>query len=56
MEDKSAEFAQIKPEVVGRGIEEFSKPRYRVDVLKVGVPVNMAYVEGSPAAKGGGRP
>ena len=50
MEDKSAEFAQIKPEVVGRGMEEFSKPQYRVDVLKVGVTVNMAYVEGSPAA------
>ncbi len=29
---------------------EFSKPDYRVDVLKVGVPVNMAFVEGSPAA------
>ena len=29
---------------------EFSKPGYRVDVLKVGVPVNMAFVEGSPAA------
>jgi tagatose 1,6-diphosphate aldolase len=50
MEDKSAEFAQIKPEVVGRGMEEFSKQQYRVDVLKVGVPVNMAYVERSPAA------
>lgn len=50
MEAKAAEFARIKPEVVARGMEEFSKPRYRVDVLKVGVPVNMAYVEGSPAA------
>lgn len=50
MEDKAAEFARIKPEVVARGMEEFSKPQYRVDVLKVGVPVNMAYVEGSPAA------
>jgi tagatose 1,6-diphosphate aldolase len=30
---------------------EFSKPEYRVDVLKVGVPVNMAFVEGSPAAE-----
>lgn len=29
---------------------EFSKPEYRVDVLKAGVPVNMAFVEGSPSA------
>ena len=50
MEDKSKEFAKLKPEVVARGMEEFSKPGYRVDVLKVGVPVNMAYVEGSPSA------
>lgn len=50
LEDKSAEFARIKPEVVAKGMDEFSKPLYRVDVLKVGVPVNMLYVEGSPAA------
>lgn len=49
MEDKSVEFARIKPEVVARGMEEFSKPQYRVDVLKVGFPVNPAFVEGSPA-------
>src|SRR6202048_1520904 len=44
MDEKSREFAVLKPEVVTRGIEEFSKPRYRIDVLKVGVPVNMAFV------------
>jgi tagatose 1,6-diphosphate aldolase len=50
MEDKGAEFARIKPEVVAHGMEEFSKPQYRVDVLKVGVPVNMMFVEGSPSS------
>lgn len=49
MDDKGAEFARIKPEVVTQGMAEFSKPEYRVDVLKVGLPVNLAYVEGSPA-------
>ena len=46
MDEKSRDFAALKPEVVTRGIEEFSKPQYRVDVLKVGVPVNMAFVGG----------
>jgi tagatose 1,6-diphosphate aldolase len=49
-DDASAEFAAVKPEVVARSMAEFSKPEYRVDVLKVGVPVNMAFVEGSPSA------
>ena len=49
-DDASAEFARVKPEVVARSMAEFSKPEYRVDVLKVGVPVNMAFVEGSPSA------
>jgi tagatose 1,6-diphosphate aldolase len=44
IDEKSREFAVLKPEIVTRGIEEFSKDRYRVDVLKVGVPVNMAFV------------
>ena len=45
LDEKSREFAVLKPEVVTRGIEEFSQSRYRVDVLKVGVPVNMAFVD-----------
>jgi tagatose 1,6-diphosphate aldolase len=45
MDEKSAEFARIKPEVVTRSIEEFCKPSYAVDVLKVGAPVNMNFVE-----------
>jgi tagatose 1,6-diphosphate aldolase len=46
MDEKGREFAILKPEIVTHGIEEFSKPQYRVDVLKVGVPVNMAFVGG----------
>jgi len=44
MDDKGGEFARIKPDSVTRSIEEFCKPGYGVDVLKVGVPVNMAFV------------
>jgi tagatose 1,6-diphosphate aldolase len=51
-DEKSIEFARKKPEIVARSIEEFSKPQYGVDVLKVEVPVNMAYVAGSKACKG----
>ncbi len=50
MDEKGRDFAKCKPGVVKASVEEFSKPRYAVDVLKVGVPVNMAYVEGSPSA------
>lgn len=50
MDEKGREFAKCKPEVVTTSVAEFSKPRYAVDVLKVGVPVNMAFVEGSPSA------
>jgi tagatose 1,6-diphosphate aldolase len=45
MDEKGPEFARIKPEVVNRSVEEFCKPHYAVDVIKVGVPVNMSYVE-----------
>lgn len=47
MDEKGKEFARIKPEIVTQSVEEFSRPHYRVDVLKVGMPVNMAHVEGS---------
>ncbi len=41
------ELAEEKPEVVSRSIEEFSKDKYMVDVLKVEIPVNMKFVEGT---------
>ncbi|MGH9660974.1 MAG: tagatose 1,6-diphosphate aldolase [Bryobacteraceae bacterium] len=51
-DEKGLEFAKRKPEIVTRSMEEFSKPGYRVDVLKVEVPVNAEYVEGSSVYKG----
>jgi tagatose 1,6-diphosphate aldolase len=44
--------ARRKPEAVTRYMEEFSKPGYHVDVLKVEVPINMRFVEGTRAFKG----
>jgi len=52
VDEKEVGFARKKPEVVARSMEEFSKPQYGVDVLKVEVPVNMAYVAGTKACKG----
>ena len=33
-------------------MQEFSKPQYKVDVLKVEVPINAEFVEGSSVYKG----
>src|SRR5262249_43108156 len=51
-DEKGFEYARHKPEIVKRSMEEFSKPQYRVDVLKVEIPVNAEYVEGSSVYKG----
>jgi tagatose 1,6-diphosphate aldolase len=51
--EKGLEYAKKKPAVVKGSMLEFSKPQYKVDVLKVEVPVNPAYVQGSRAYKGG---
>jgi tagatose 1,6-diphosphate aldolase len=51
-DEKGIEYAKKKPEIVAKSMEEFSKPQYGVDVLKVEVPVNMAFVAGSKANKG----
>jgi tagatose 1,6-diphosphate aldolase len=50
--EKGLEFAQIKPKVVIGSMKEFTKPQYQVDVLKVEVPVNAEFVEGSSVYKG----
>ncbi len=52
MDEKGIEFAKKKPEIVTKSMEEFSKPQYGVDVMKVEVPVNMAFVGGTKACKG----
>ncbi|MGT2716445.1 tagatose-bisphosphate aldolase [Streptococcus respiraculi] len=42
----SPEFAKVKPRKVIEAMRVFSDKSFGVDVLKVEVPVNMAYVEG----------
>jgi tagatose 1,6-diphosphate aldolase len=51
-DEKGLEFAKQKPKRVTAAMAEFSKPQYGVDVLKVEVPINAVYVEGSTAYKG----
>jgi len=51
-DEKGVEFARHKPEVVKKSMEEFSKPEYKVDILKVEVPINAEFVEGSSVYKG----
>ena len=50
--EKGFEFTRKKPQVVIESVKEFSKDRYQVDVLKVEVPVNLAYAEGAGVYKG----
>ncbi len=52
-EEKSLEFARVKPDKVRKYMAEFSQPQYGVDILKVEVPVNMSYVEGTHANTSG---
>ncbi len=51
-EAKDVEYAKLKPGIVIDYTEEFSKPEYGVDVLKVEVPVNLKYTEGAKSYGG----
>ena len=51
-DEKSLEYAKKKPSVVSGSMAEFGKARYSVDVLKVEVPIEMGFVEGTRAFKG----
>jgi tagatose 1,6-diphosphate aldolase len=51
-DEKGLEYAKKKPEIVTASMREFSKDRYGVDVLKVEVPVNMKFVEGTKSYAG----
>src|SRR5215470_15536588 len=51
-DEKGGEYAKSKPAIVKKSMEEFSKPQYFVDMLKVEVPINAEYVEGSGVYKG----
>jgi tagatose 1,6-diphosphate aldolase len=48
-DERGPDYARAKPIKVLKTMEEFSKAHYRVDILKVEVPVNMRFVEGSKA-------
>ena len=51
-DEKTIEYAKKKPGIVTGAMQEFSKDRYGVDVMKVEVPVNMQFVEGAKCGKG----
>ncbi|HEX4425188.1 MAG TPA: tagatose 1,6-diphosphate aldolase [Terriglobales bacterium] len=51
-DEKGLEYAKKKPHIVTESMREFSKDRYGVDVLKVEVPVNMKFVEGTKSYGG----
>ncbi len=51
-DEHSVEYAKRKPEMVRVGMEEFSKGQYRVDVLKVEIPVSLPFVKGSSFFRG----
>ena len=51
-DEKGIAYARRKPDIVARSMAEYSKPQYGVDILKVEVPVNMAFVAGAKACKG----
>jgi len=52
IDEKGLEYAKKKPEIVRASMAEFSKERYGVDVLKVEIPVNMKFVEGTKSFAG----
>jgi tagatose 1,6-diphosphate aldolase len=51
-DEKGPEYSKKKPEIVTGSMAEFTKDRYGVDVMKVEVPINMKYVEGTRAYGG----
>lgn len=51
-DEKSLDYARVKPQIVIESMSEFTKEKYGVDVLKVEVPVNMKFVEGAKACAG----
>jgi tagatose 1,6-diphosphate aldolase len=52
VDEKGFEYSKKKPEIVTKSMQEFTKDRYGVDVMKVEVPVNLKFVEGTRAFGG----
>lgn len=51
-DEKTVAYALKKPSIVSGAMAEFGKERYGVDVLKVEVPIEMTFVEGTRSYKG----
>ena len=51
-DEKGLEFAKKKPRIVTESMREFTKDRYGVDVMKVEMPINMKFVEGTKSFGG----
>jgi tagatose 1,6-diphosphate aldolase len=51
-DEKGLEYARQKPEIVKKCMQVFSRAEFRVDVLKVEVPVNVEFVEGCAVYRG----
>lgn len=51
-DEKGAEFAKLKPQVVLKSMQEFNKPEYKVDVMKVEIPVNLKFTKGCRSYSG----
>ena len=49
---KSLEYARKKPRIVQASTAEFTKSQYCVDILKVEIPFNLGFVEGTRAFSG----
>jgi tagatose 1,6-diphosphate aldolase len=52
VDEKGFEYSKKKPEIVTKSMQEFTKDRYGVDVLKVEVPVNLKFVVSTRAFGG----
>ncbi len=52
VDEKGFDYAKKKPQIVTESMREFTKDRYGVNVLKVEVPVNMKFVEGTKCFAG----
>ena len=51
-DEKGAEFAAKKPQIVMQSMAQFTQDRYGVDVMKVESPINMKFVEGTKSFGG----
>jgi tagatose 1,6-diphosphate aldolase len=51
-DERSLQYARQKPEIVKKSMEVFSRAEFHVDVLKVEVPVNVEFVDGSAVFRG----